>query len=164
MCCDVKRRKPTWRSLSLALALVWLTTVHVWAQAESTPAAVGIGGHVGDPSGMVMRVHPRLGQAIDLIAALDRERYRYVTVHFLVERFIPDSPLQLYAGPGLMTGSVAERGELRYALGGSLMLGAHFYRGRIGVFLHVLPQLRVLPKHRFNGAAGVGFRYYPHWR
>ncbi|GAB5518274.1 MAG: hypothetical protein RhofKO_05250 [Rhodothermales bacterium] len=160
----MKKPKQIWRSLGLALACVVLAPADVWAQAESTPASVGLGGHVGDPSGLVMRIHPRLGQAVDIIAALDRERYRYVAVHVLAERFIPDSPLQLYAGPGLMTGSVAERGELRYALGGSLMVGAQFYRGRLGVFLHVLPQLRVLPKHQFNGAAGVGFRYYPRWR
>ncbi|MEM1094976.1 MAG: RNA polymerase subunit sigma-54 [Bacteroidota bacterium] len=159
MCCDAKRPRPIWTSLLLALLLVSAPTL-ARAQAEGTPSAVGLGGHVGDPSGFVVRLHPRLGQAVDIILALDRERYRYVTAHLLMERFMPSSPLQLYAGPGLMTGSVATAEGFRYALGGSMMIGMQFYRKRLGIFLHVLPQLRVLPSQRFNGAAGIGFRYY----
>lgn len=158
MCSDAKR-KLTWASVALALVLAG-TPQSSAAQAESTPSAVGIGAHVGDPTGVALRIHPRLGQAVDIIFALDRERYRYVTAHLLMERFMRNSPLQLYVGPGLMTGSVTTNNGFRYALGGSLMVGAQFYRGRLGIFLQVLPQLRALPTRSFNGAAGIGFRYY----
>ncbi|MEM6646627.1 MAG: RNA polymerase subunit sigma-54 [Bacteroidota bacterium] len=159
MCCDARKPKPTWTSLLLALLLL-AAPLPARAQAETTPSSVGLGGHVGDPTGLVLRIHPRLGQAVDILFALDRERYRYVTAHLLMERFMPNSPLQLYAGPGLMTGSVVSDGDFRYALGGSIMVGTQFYRGRMGIFLHVLPQLRLLPTRQFNGAAGIGFRYY----
>ena len=128
--------------------------------AQRQPGAAGIGFQVGRPGGLALKLYRPSPIAYDAVISTDGDDYVVSHYHRLWERPLPNSPLHLYLGPGLMVGvgDLARSPELR--LGLSTEAGLNFYAERFEVFLHVTPTLRFLPSTRVTLDGNVGLRYY----
>lgn len=157
-------RGPKRGTLRAAFLLLAVLAAADPAPVAAQPAGFGIGAQVGAPGGVSMRLARRQGagatplvDAVTLNAAFTLDGY--ILVQGYATRTIPlrNSPLELFAGPGLSGGS--DRGT---AMGGlSAVAGARFYRGRFEVFLQAAPRVHVLPDFSGIMGAAVGLRYYP---
>lgn len=130
------------------------------AYAQRQPGAVGAGLQVGQPSGVTLKVYRPGSGAYDGVFTTDAEDYASVVLHRLWEHPLPDSPLHLYVGPGILLGAERLGGPVSARLGLSTEAGLNFYAERFEVFLHVTPHLRVLPTQRAQLGGSVGLRYY----
>jgi len=151
------------RVRTLALALLLLTIGMSGASpavAQRQPGAIGTGFQVGRPGGLALKWYRVAPITYDAILSTDGDDYVVAHVHRLWERPIPDSPLHLYVGPGLLAGPSHLRQSPRLRLGLSGEAGLNFYAERFEVFLHVTPTLRFLPNRQLTLDGNVGLRYY----
>ena len=133
------------------------------AFAQSPAGAVGLGGQIGDPSGVTLKFYQRPGFAYDLLAAWDLDDFFFLNVHALYEKPIPDSPLRYYLGPGFVVGFREARRSDRddeVVIGISGQFGLNFFVEQFEVFLQLTPRLHVLPATDVDVGGGVGLRYY----
>ena len=129
-------------------------------RAQREAGTVGTGFQVGNPGGLSLKWYRSAPIAYDAVISTDGDDFAVAHVHRLWEQPLPDSPLHLFFGPGLMGGAERLSAPLRLRLGASGEAGLNFYAERFEVFLHVTPTLRFLPDRdvRFDGI--VGLRYY----
>ena len=130
------------------------------ALAQRQPGARGAGFQVGRPGGLALKWYRSSPAVYDGILTTDGDDFVVGHVHRLWERPIPDSPLHLFAGPGVMIGPsrLARTPRLRLGLSGEV--GLNFYAERFEVFLHVTPVLRFLPNTDVAIDGNAGLRYY----
>ncbi|MCS3612065.1 hypothetical protein [Salinibacter ruber] len=142
----------------LVLALLIATASPAVAQRQ--PGALGAGFQVGRPGGLALKWYRSSPVAYDGIVSTDGDDFVVGHVHRLWERPLPDSPLHLFAGPGVVVGPsrLAQSPRLRLGLSGEV--GLNFYAERFEVFLHVTPVLRFLPNTQASIDANAGLRYY----
>ncbi len=142
----------------LVLALLIATASPAVAQRQ--PGALGAGFQVGRPGGLALKWYRSSPVAYDGIVSTDGDDFVVGHVHRLWERPLPDSPLHLFAGPGVVVGPsrLAQSPRLRLGLSGEV--GLNFYAERFEVFLHVTPVLRFLPSAQASIDANAGLRYY----
>lgn len=128
--------------------------------AQRQSGAVGVGGQVGYPGGLALKLYRPDPIVYDGVLSTDGEDFVVGHFHRLREQPLPDSPLHLYVGPGVVLGldHLAQSPHLR--LGVSAEAGLNFYAERFEVFLHVTPALRFLPDARVALDGNVGLRYY----
>lgn len=152
-------------ALVLALALL-PSAAHGQTRPQGT---VGLGGQVGDPSGVTLKLYRSQGlgleryltvSAFDFLAAWDLDNFFYLNAHVLTERPIEDSPLNYYLGPGLVFGVRDERPGSDVVLGVSAQFGLNFFVDAFEVFLHLTPQLHLVPETEGRFGGGLGLRYY----
>lgn len=185
-----KRADTEWSTLPVAvfvLALVAGPLLALDVEAQSTEAAatsmmvreypqhgpvspVGIGGQVGDPSGLTLKIYRRgargqgpfrSAQAFSFLAAWDLEDFFFLNAHALYERPIPDSPLNYYVGPGLVIGiDDRPRRNADFVLGISGDFGLNFFTEHFEVFLELTPWIKVIPDTEGSLGGGIGLRYY----
>ena len=131
------------------------------AAAQAPPGDTGLGGQIGDPSGVTLKLYQRPGFAFDFLAAWDLDRFFFVNAHALYERPIPDSPLRYYLGPGVVVGVNEGPDEENDAvIGVSGQFGVNFFVDQFEVFLQLTPRLNVIPDTDGHIGGGVGLRYY----
>jgi hypothetical protein len=130
------------------------------ACAQREAGAVGTGFQVGNPGGLVLKWYRPAPIAYDAVISTDGDDFAVAHVHRLWEQPLPDSPLHLFFGPGLMVGAERFGAPLRLRLGASGEAGLNFYAERFEVFLHVTPTLRFLPDTDVRVDGIVGLRYY----
>ena len=158
------------RSRPLCCAL--LLTLLIWplfdASAQSLTTAdgpagdLGIGGQIGEPSGVTLKIYQRPGLAYELLAAWDLDAFFFLNGHALYERPIPDSPLHYYLGPGAIIGIAEDNdGGSDLVIGISGQVGIDFFVERFEVFLHLTPRLSIIPQTDGEVGGGIGLRYYP---
>jgi hypothetical protein len=142
----------------LVLALLIATASPAVAQRQT--GALGAGFQVGRPGGLALKWYRSSPVAYDGIVSTDGNDFVVGHVHRLWERPLPDSPLHLFAGPGVVVGPsrLAQSPRLRLGLSGEV--GLNFYAERFEVFLHVTPVLRFLPSTQASIDANAGLRYY----
>ncbi|WP_233993893.1 RNA polymerase subunit sigma-54 [Salinibacter altiplanensis] len=128
--------------------------------AQRQPGALGTGFQVGRPGGLALKWYRSSPTAYDGIISTDGEDFIVGRLHRLWERPVPNSPLHLFVGPGLLVGPsrLAQSPRLRLGLSGEV--GLNFYAERFEVFLHVTPTLRFLPSTHVTVDGNVGLRYY----
>lgn len=143
---------------TLVLFCGWLATSSLYAQ--RTPGTVGLGLQVGRPGGVAMKMYRPNGIAYDAVLTTDADDFVAGYFHRLWEQPIPDSPLHLYLGPGVVTGVDGLSDSIRIRVGVSAEAGLNFYAERFEVFLHVTPALRFFPNRRAYLDGNVGLRYY----
>ena len=151
------------RTLSSALLFVVLVLIvdgFAPAFAQRQPGALGAGLQVGRPGGLAVKWYRSSPAAYDGVFSTDGEDFVVGHVHRLWERPIPDSPLHLFAGPGVLIGPSRLARSPRLRLGLSGEAGLNFYAERFEVFLHVTPALRFLPSTHIAINANAGLRYY----
>lgn len=146
----------------LLWGLIFLTGLLLPASsaAQRQSGAAGMGGQVGHPGGLALKLYRPGPIAYDAVISTDGDDFVVGHAHRLWERPLPDSPLHLYVGPGVGLGldHLAQSPHLR--LGLSAEAGLNFYAEQFEVFLHVTPALRFLPDARMNLDGNVGLRYY----
>lgn len=128
--------------------------------AQRQPDALGAGFQVGRPGGFAVKWYRPKPIAYDGIISSDGDDFIVGHFHRLWERPIPDSPLHLFVGPGVMIGPSRLSQSPRVRLGLSGEAGLNFYAERFEVFLHVTPALRFLPNTHVRIDGNVGLRYY----
>lgn len=157
--------RPYLCSLLLAGAMLLASTSKSAAQnlhtAQGPATNFGIGGQIGDPSGVTLKFYQRPGLAYELLAAWDLDDFFFLNGHVLYERPIPDSPLHYYFGPGAIIG-ISDEGvdDAELVVGISGQVGVNFFVERFEVFLHLTPSLRIIPDTDGDVGGGIGLRYY----
>ncbi len=138
------------------------------AVAQPAGRRFGIGGQIGDPSGLTLKMYrpgryvssifrPRV---VTLLASWDFDDSFFLNVHTLDERLIPESPLRYFIGPGILIGFRGRRHRTDLLAGITGSFGVNFFRDRFEVHLQVTPRLLFFPDVTGDFDAGVGLRYY----
>jgi hypothetical protein len=133
------------------------------ASAQQIEGNIGLGGQVGEPTGLSMKVYNPEGMSYDFLAAFDLNDFFYLNVHGLFERSISDTePLNLIYGPGAFLGIYDRpRGiDDEVALGISGQVGINFYIEQFELFARVTPRIEIVPGTSGDVGGGLGFRYY----
>jgi hypothetical protein len=160
-------RKAGWLSLALALCLA----SGVQAQDVSTQrlrGRVAVGGQVGSPSGLTVKLYKPTGlpiddllatKAIELLAEWDFEQ---AALHLSVinERPLQQSPLHFFIGPGIVLGAKIQNQPAKLIFGVIGNAGVNFFLERFEVFLHLTPQLNFTPGIDGFFGGGIGLRYF----
>ncbi|NBC19067.1 MAG: hypothetical protein GVY18_17330 [Bacteroidetes bacterium] len=155
----------------LLLGLLMGLTAPAAVHAQSRPGTTGIGGQIGDPSGLSVKVHPGGELAYDFLAAWDlSDDFFFLNVHGVYERSLGDTPLGFYYGPGLLLGidegddddDRPGRGgdENEVVLGLSGTFGFNFFIERFELFGRITPRLLLVPATEGDIGGGIGVRYY----
>lgn len=129
------------------------------ASAQVRGRSVGLGGQIGDPSGITLKVYQNPGFAYDFLAAWDTDDYFLINVHGLFERPLQDTPMHYFLGPGAFV-VIRERRDDEVSVGISGNFGINFFVERFEVFLQITPRLSVVPDTDGDVGGGVGLRYY----
>jgi hypothetical protein len=140
----------------LAIALL-LTVVPEDARAQRG-GNFGIGGQLGDPTGLTLKAGVGRG-AIDFAAGWDlSDDAFFAQGHYLLaERPLSGTELGFFWGPGLFVGSHNDN----TAFGLSLNAGINYYTGPIELFGQITPRLRLVDDTDFDLGAALGLRFYP---
>ena len=151
------------RSILFVFLFLLAVPAFTSARAQSPAGDLGLGGQIGDPSGITLKIYQRPGFAYEFLAAWDLDDFFFLNGHALFERPIPDSPLRYYLGPGIVVGVEEDDGPgggNDLVLGISGQFGVNFFVERFEVFLHLTPRLTVIPNTQGNIGGGIGLRYY----
>lgn len=156
------------RLLSIFLLALALSAAAPTAQAQRTSGAVGIGGQVGDPSGLTLKVYNANTASYEVLAAWSSiNDFFFLNGHALFENRISaqnvDQPLDWFIGPGGFIGTFQTGG----AFGGELVLGIS---GTVGIemlladhfelYLRATPRFALVPETDGDLGGGLGLRYY----
>lgn len=95
------------------------------------------------------------GTSVDLNVSFNGRGFLHVSGHSLREQALPDTPLRLFLGPGM----VAELDDGTPRWGISAAIGGYFLRGPYEVLFELMPQLLVTPERQGSFGAAVGLRY-----
>ncbi len=154
------------RCLLPALLFIGMLPVEAQAQsyAHSPPGQTGLGGIIGTPSGLSLKIYGTDRSsftAYDFLLAYDLDRFFFFSLHGLFERPLPDSPLNYFFGPGALLGARERpRDNNEMVLGLSVNFGINFFTERFEVFLQVTPRLHLIPATEGDLGGGIGLRYY----
>ena len=158
------RAKQTLR-LGIVLLLFFLFIASAFIQetrGQSRPRSIyGIGGQIGEPSGISYKRFFMVGYAVDLLAAWDLNESFLAGIHVVNEQPIPDSALNMYLGPGMYAGLTHTNKRAQLRTGFSIQAGLNFYSRRFEVFLQTTPTFDLVPRQTLGLGGSVGLRYYP---
>ena len=133
------------------------------ADAQNLDGDVGIGGQIGEPSGITLKVHNEGGMSYEFLGAFDLDDFFYLNVHGLFENPISDDEaVNLFYGPGGFIG-IYDRphdDDDDIALGISGRVGINFYVEQFELYAQVTPRIEVIPETAGDVGGGIGFRYY----
>ena len=142
-----------------SLLLAAVLALALAPDAHAQPGSFGIGGQIGEPTGLTLKFAGRPG--FDLAAEWDFEDYVFIQGHLLLgERRFPGAraDVRYFYGPGLFVGV---RNDNDTAFGASFNAGVNYYTGPIELFGQITPRLRVTPDSDFDIGAALGIRFYP---
>lgn len=148
-------------SIAASLTLL-LTLIIAPAQAQRAPGAIGIGGQIGDPSGVTLKIYNPSGFSYDFLAAWDLDRFFFLNIHGLLERHIGQTQgLHLFYGPGAFIG-IRDRdpGDDDVVVGISGSVGLGYVLDRLEFFGQLTPRLALVPDTDGDIGGGVGLRFY----
>ena len=144
-----------------ALFILLLGALASPALAQRMPGRIGIGGQIGDPSGVTLLVHNTGGPSYDFLAAWDLDDFFYLNVHALYARSLGDAPrARFFYGPGAFVGIRERRDDDEVRLGISATLGAGFVVEQFEFYARVTPRLTLTPGTDGDVGGGLGLRYY----
>lgn len=143
------------------LLLTILLAGSVQAQTDVRPERLAVGLLVGPVSGLGLKatyVEPTSalpGRSVDMALSFNLEGYVYSSFHALTERKVPESPLHIVIGPGM----VAEFDDDSVRWGVSGLIGTYFLRGPYEMLIQLQPRLYLTPERDGSFGAAVGLRY-----
>lgn len=154
---------------SSALASIVLTAVFGLAVLTAAPvqgqdrSGTALGGQIGSPAGLTLKLDQGGGQAIDLLAAFDLDDFFFLNGHLLFEEGVgQEEGLHVLYGPGAFVGiydrSTNQSDEVGLGLSGTLGLG--LYVRQFEIYLRVTPRLEVLPSTGGDIGGGLGVRWF----
>ncbi len=136
------------------------------ARAQTADMTFGVGGQIGDPSGLSLKFYERPTVSYDLLLAFDlNDDYTFLSGHRLWEITLDEAPVRFHYGPGAFVGfeeydDPDDQRETDAVAGISFRAGLNFFIDRFEVFLNLTPRLRVLPGTEGELGGGGGLRYY----
>lgn len=147
-------------ALTAALGLALLAAGPAQSQDRSGTA---IGGQIGSPAGLTLKIDQGGGPAIDLLAAFDLDNFFFLNGHLLFEEGVgQEAGLHVLYGPGAFVGvhdrPTGQSDEVGLGLSGTLGLG--FYVRQFEIYLRVTPRLEVLPSTGGDIGGGLGARWF----
>lgn len=129
--------------------------------AQRVPGSIGLGGQIGDPSGVTLLFYDAGGLSYDILAAWDLDDFFYVNLHGLYERPLADvARAHVFYGPGAFVGIRERRDDNEVRLGVSSTLGASFVVEQFEFYVRVTPRLALTPGTDGDVGGGLGLRYY----
>jgi hypothetical protein len=157
----------TSRLLSLLVLGLVLSAAVSPAQAQRTSGAVGLGGQVGEPSGLSLKFYNEAAPSYDFLAAwsLVDDNF-FLNAHALwnydVQAENVNEDLEWFVGPGGFLSIVDDRpGDDEVEIGISGTVGLNFVVDRrFEFFAQVTPRIAVVPETEGDVGGGLGFRYY----
>ncbi len=151
-------------ALLFSLALLAVSLVMINPAAAQSRGGVGIGGQIGDPSGVTLKFATSRGYALDFLAAWDlNDDFFFLNVHALYERSLGTEPgLNFFFGPGGFVGFFDGngRGNDDAVVGISGTFGVNYYIDRFELFAQLTPRLALIPETDGDLGGGVGVRFY----
>lgn len=144
----------------VCLAFLLILVLPVTAQRAS--GDVGLGVHIGQPTGLTLKVY-NPGTSVDFLAAWDLDDFFFLNVHAIYDTHLNDeNTIHFFYGPGGYVG-IRDRGrELddEVELGVSGSFGFDFLIDKFEIFLQATPRLSLVQTTNFDMGGGVGFRLY----
>lgn len=136
------------------------------AEAQRIPGAVGLGGQVGDPSGVTIKIYNPGGVSYDFLAAWDLNDFFFLNMHGQYERSLQlenVSGVEYFFGPGAFVG-VRDRAapvEDDFVLGISGRIGINVpLENRFEFYAQFTPRINLVPDTNGDLGGGLGVRYY----
>lgn len=123
---------------------------------------VGIGVHVGQPTGLSLKVY-NPGTSVDFLAAWDLDDFFFLNIHAIYDTPLNDAhTVHFYYGPGGYIGIHDRSGDAEddVELGVSGNFGLDFMLDRFEIFVQATPRLSLVKTTEFDIGGGVGFRVY----
>ncbi|MFB6249862.1 MAG: hypothetical protein ABEL97_14975 [Salinibacter sp.] len=156
------------RILSLLVLGLLLSATLSPAQAQRTTGSVGLGGQVGEPSGLSLKFYNESSPSYDFLAAwsLVDDNF-FLNAHGLwnydIEAENVDQDLEWFVGPGgfliVNDSGPGNNGEIVLGISGTIGLNFVVDR-RFELFAQVTPRIAVVEETGGDVGGGVGFRYY----
>ncbi|HLF63624.1 MAG TPA: hypothetical protein VI603_07720 [Saprospiraceae bacterium] len=129
---------------------------------QRMPGDVGIGVHIGQPTGLTLKAYSP-GTSLDILAAWDLDDFFFLNLHAIYDAQLNDeNTVHFFYGPGGYIG-IRDRGsELDddIELGVSGAFGLDFLIQKFEIFLQATPRLSLVQTTNFDMGGGVGFRIY----
>lgn len=136
------------------------------ASAQRTSGGVGLGGQLGEPSGVTLKFYDAQGPSYDFLAAWDLDDRFFLNGHALFENNIQaniDPDLHWFIGPGGFIGvfDAPEPVEDDALIGISGTVGLNLvFNRRVELYGRLTPRLEVIPETEGGVGGGLGVRYY----
>lgn len=148
------------RNVGILLAFLTCTVTPIFAQRAA--GDVGLGVHIGQPTGLTLKVY-NPGTSVDFLAAWDLDDFFFLNVHAIYDTPLNNAhTIHFYYGPGGYIG-IRDRGrELddEVEMGVSGNFGLDFLIEKFEIFMQVTPRLSLVQRTDFDMGGGVGFRVY----
>jgi hypothetical protein len=148
-------------ALSKTSVLLLVFAIGTGMAAPSHAQNVGIGGQLGEPSGVTLKFYNANAPSYDFLAAWSLQADTFLlNGHLLFENRIPtsnlDKPLEWFVGPGAFVG-LSEDGALGISgtIGLNLILTDH-----ISIYGRITPRLALAPDTEEDVGGGLGIRYF----
>lgn len=152
-----------WKNIAAVLAVLGGLGWSPPAQAQRAPGDVGIGGQIGNPSGVTLKVYRERFPSYDFLAAWDLDDFFFLNAHLLYEEHLGNSQnVHFFFGPGGFLGvndRPADR-EDDAVIGLSGRVGLNVIVERFEIYGQVTPRISVVPDTEGNVGGGVGIRFY----
>lgn len=149
--------------LGLIVLLVGLLSISDLAVAQTRSAtSIGLGGQIGDPSGVTLKFRDPGGISYDFMAAWDTGDFFFLNVHGLFERHVGrHNNVHLFYGPGAYLGwRERSRRDDDTIVGISATVGIGVILEQFELFGQLIPRLDLSPATDGDFGVGVGVRYY----
>jgi hypothetical protein len=131
-------------------------------QAQRAPGDVGLGVHVGQPTGVTLKIYNEQ-TSVDFLAAWDQDDFFFLNVHAIYDVHLNDeNTIHFFYGPGGYIGIRDRREGLddEVELGVSGNFGFDFMIQKFEIFVQATPRLSLVQSTNFDMGGGVGFRVY----
>lgn len=146
----------------LILAVFAGTTQPAAAQGGSL---VGLGGQIGTPAGITLKLRNPTAISVDFMAAWDSEDFFFLNVHGLFEKHVGEHQnVHVFYGPGAYVGSrdigPRRNPEHETVVGMSATVGLGYLLEQFELFGQVTPRFDLTPATDSELGIGAGVRYY----
>ncbi len=146
---------------TLCLAVLLLFSFSAPALAQRPPGDFGVGGVIGDPSGISLKFYQRSDFSYDFLVAWDLNDFLFLNAHGLFERPLQNAPFRFFYGPGGYIGILDRGRDNDVVLGISGNFGLSYFIEQFDIFVQVTPRFNVVPSTDGDLGAGIGVRFYP---
>lgn len=157
-------RQYTATLLPLVLLLAMCAAVPS-AHAQRTSGATGLGGQIGEPTGVTLKIYNAGAPSYDFLAAWDLDDFFFLNVHALFEDDLDadgiDPDLEWYIGPGGFIGILDTPGDDESLIGASGTIGlAMIFNNQVELYGQITPRITLIPDTDGDFGGGIGLRYY----
>jgi hypothetical protein len=133
------------------------------AQAQRASGAIGIGGQIGEPSGISLIVYQPRSMSYEFLAAWESDDFFFLNAHGLFDQHVGRRQnVHFFYGPGVFLG-LRDRGndeDDETVAGISGRVGLGFLINQFEIYGQLTPRLSLTPNTNGDIGGGLGFRYY----